>query len=176
MILRKFTFIFTAIISIGLINSCSDSENKETKIKTVELNLADKGIPVKINVPENYKIKDGMFMGEFAGVTMYNYEISKGDFAIDVIMDDSDEIRTAAELVSEAKETAKTEEGFQEFILEESNGYIYKVDFEDYEDYMFYYILIKDRRAIEFTEGLKLFSEYTEEDIRFAYDCAKSAK
>ncbi len=176
MILRKFTFIFAIIVLISVISSCNDSNSQKSDIRTVELDLSDKGIPVKIDVPENYKIKDGMFMGEFAGVKMYNYEISKGDFSIDVIMDDSDETRTVTELVTDAKETAETEKGFQEFILEEANGYIYKVDFDDYEDYMFYYLIIKGKRAIEFTEGLKLFTEYTEEDIRFAYECVKSAK
>ena len=177
MILRKLTFIFAAIVLIGFTNSCKDSENKNSEIKTVELNLSDKGIPVTINVPENYKIKDGLFLGESsAGIKWFNYEISKGNFAIDVIMVDSEETRTATELVSVAKEAAEIDEGFQEFILEEANGYIYKVDYEYYEDYIFYYVIIKDNRAIKFREGFKLSSKYSEDDILFAYQCAKSAK
>ncbi|MCF6183359.1 MAG: hypothetical protein L3J56_01825 [Bacteroidales bacterium] len=122
------------------------------------------------------KIKDGMFMGEFGGIKMLDYEIVKGEFVIEVSMDDTKETRTVEQIVNDAEETAKTEEGFVKFVKKETNGFIYKVKIDDNEDYKFHYVLMKDGKAIEFTEGLKLFTEFTEKDAETLYNIAENAK
>ena len=170
-------FLLTAVI-VSFAVSCGggSSSSSLADMKLTELNLADKGIPVTLQAPEGAEIKDGMFMGEFGGIKMLDYEIVKDEFVMEVSMDDAEESRTAEEIVNDAKETAKTEEGFVEFVKEEPNGFIYKVKTDDYTDYKFHYVLMKDNRAIEFTEGLKLFSEFTQQDAETLYNIAKNAK
>ncbi len=170
-------FLLTAVMA-GFSVSCGGGSSTDSlsDMKLTELNLADKGIPVTIQAPEGAEIKDGMFMGEFGGIKMLDYEIVKDEFVMEVSMDDTDETRTLEEIVSDAKETAQSEEGFVKFVKEEPNGFIYKVKTDDYTDFKFHYVLLKDKRAIEFTEGLKLFTEFTQKDAETLYNIAKNAK
>ena len=169
-------FLLTAILAGFSVSCGGDSSSSLADMKLTELNLADKGIPVSLQAPEGAEIKDGMFLGEFGGIKMLDYEIVKDEFVLEVSMDDAEETRTVEEIVSDAKETAQTEDGFVEFVKEESNGFIYKVKTDDYEDYKFHYVLMKDKKAIEFTEGLKLFTEFTQKDAETLYNIAKNAK
>ena len=143
-------FLLVAVLTGFSVSCGGGSSSSLADMKLTELNLADKGIPVTIQAPEGAEIKDGMFMGEFGGIKMFDYEIVKDEFVLEVSMDDTEETRTAEEIISDAKETAQTEDGFVEFIKEEPNGFIYKVKTDDYEDYKFHYVLIKDNSAIEF--------------------------
>ena len=170
-------FLLTAVLA-GFSVSCGGGSNSNSlaDMKLTELNLSDKGIPVTIQAPEGAEIKDGMFMGEFGGIKMMDYEIVKDEFVMEVSMDDAEETRTVEEIVNDAKETAQTEDGFVKFVKEEANGFIYQVKTDDYEDFKFHYVLIKDKKAIEFTEGLKLFTEFTQKDAEILYNIAKNAK
>ncbi len=169
-------FLLTAVLAGFSVSCGGGSSSSLADMKLTELNLADKGIPVTIQAPEGAEIKDGMFMGEFGGIKMLDYEIVKDEFVLEVSMDDTEETRTAEEIIADAKETAQTEDGFVEFVKEEPNGFIYKVKTDDYEDYKFHYVLMKDNRAIEFTEGLKLFTEFSLKDAETLYNIAKNAK
>ncbi|NOZ36136.1 MAG: hypothetical protein GXO80_12670 [Chlorobi bacterium] len=145
-------------------------------MKLTALNLTDKGIPVTIQAPEGAEVKDGMFKGEFGGIKMLDYEIVKGEFVMEISMNEAKETRSIKQIIDDAKETAQTEEGFIKFVKEETNGFIYKVKLDDNEDYKFHYVLMKDDKAIEFTEGLKLFTEFTQKDAETLYNIAKNAK
>jgi hypothetical protein len=169
-------FLLTALLAGFSVSCGGGSSSSLADMKLTELNLTDKGIPVTFQAPEGTEIKDGMFMGEFGGIKMYDYEIVKDEFVLEVSMDDTEETRTVDEIISDAKETAKTEDGFVEFVKEETNGFIYKVKKDDYEDYKFHYVLMKDGKAIEFAEGLKLFTEFSLKDAETLYDIAKNAK
>ncbi len=169
-------FLLTAVLTVFSVSCGGGSSSSLADMKLTELNLADKGIPVTIQAPEGAEIKDGMFMGEFGGIKMLDYEIVKDEFVMEVSMDDAEETRTAEEIISDTKEAAQTEDGFVEFVKEEPNGFIYKIKTDDYEDYKFHYVLLKDKRAIEFTEGLKLFTEFTLKDAETLYNIAKNAK
>ena len=169
-------FLLTAVLAGFSVSCGGGSSDSLADMKMTEIDLTDKGIPVKFQAPEGAEIKDGMFMGEFGGVKMLDYEIVKDEFSIEVTMDDAEEPRTIEEIVNDAKETAKGDEGFDGFVKEEANGFIYKVKTDDYEDYKFHYVLMKDGKAIEFSEGLKLFSEFTQKDAETLYNIAKNAK
>jgi len=170
-------YLFTTVLA-GFSASCESGNNSSSlsDMKLTELNLADKGIPVTFQCPEGAEVKNGMFMGEFGGVKMLDYEIVKDGFVLEISMDDVEETRTPEEIISDAKETAMTDDGFAEFVKEEPNGFIYKVKIDDYTDYKFHYVLIKNNRAIEFSEGLKLFTEFTQKDAETLYNIAKNAK
>ncbi len=170
-------FLFTAVLAV-FSASCGNESSGDSlaDMKLTELNLADKGIPVTIKAPEGAEVKEGMFMGEFGGIKMLDYEIVKDEFVMEISMDDTEETRTIEEIVSDAKESAQEEEGFAEFIKEETNGFIYKVKTDEYEDYKFYYVMMKDGKAIEFGEGLKLFTEFSLKDAETLYNIAKNAK
>ncbi len=174
--MKKLSLILITAVLTSFSVSCGGGSSSLADMKLSELNLADKGIPVTIQAPEGAEIKDGMFMGEFGGIKMLDYEIVKDEFVMEISMDDSEETRTVEEIVNDAKETAQTEEGFVEIVKEETNGFIYKVKTDDYEDYKFHYVLMKDGKAIEFTEGLKLFTEFTLKDAETLYNIAKNAK
>ncbi len=170
-------FLIIAVIS-GFSVSCGGGSSSDSlaDMKMTEIDLTEKGIPVKFQAPEGAEIKEGMFNGEFGGVKMLDYEIVKDEFSLEVTMDDSEETRTLEEIVNDDKETAKSDEGFVEFVKEEPNGFIYKVKTDDYTDYKFTYVLMKNNKAIEFSEGLKLFSEFTQKDAETLYNIAKNAK
>ncbi len=169
-------FLFTVVLA-GFSVSCGGGNgNSLADMKLTELNLTDKGIPVTIQAPEGAEVKDGMFKGEFGGIKMLDYEIVKGEFVMEISMDDAKETRSIKQIINDAKETAQTEEGFIKFVKEETNGFIYKVKIDDNEDYKFHYVLMKDDKAIEFTEGLKLFTEFTQKDAETLYNIAKNAK
>ncbi len=173
---KSVLYLFTIVLASFSVSCGGGSGNSLADMKLTELNLADKGIPITIQAPEGAEIKNGMFMGEFGGIKMLDYEIVKGEFVIEVSMDDAKETRTVEQIVNDAEETAKTEEGFVKFVKKETNGFIYKVKIDDNEDYKFHYVLMKDGKAIEFTEGLKLFTEFTEKDAETLYNIAENAK
>ncbi|NPA68529.1 MAG: hypothetical protein GXO50_07975 [Chlorobi bacterium] len=175
--MKKLIITFTIASAIFLTN-CNNSEKESSlkDMKMTELNLADKGIPVTVKAPEGAKVKEGMFSGEFGGIRMYDYEIVKNSFALEVSMDDAEELRTAKEITEDAAEAAQTEEGFAGFVKKEPDGFIYKIKTDDYEEYKFYHVLIKNNRAIEFNEGLKLFTGFNLNDIKILYDIAKNAE
>ncbi|MDH5415569.1 MAG: hypothetical protein OEW87_15640, partial [Flavobacteriaceae bacterium] len=189
-IMKKLKFIIPLFSIIFLIN-CGNTSNKEaTKsskesnievesatIENAEYDLTSKGIPVIITGPAGAEIKDGIGNMEFDGIKTINYNITKGNFNLSVTMTDEDtEEGYAAELLSDAKMYVEEEDNFRGYIKEEANGFIYKIETEDGDDYNFYYQFEKGSRIIEFEAGLNIFSEYTLEEIETIYSAAKTAK
>lgn len=177
--MKKINLLIIIIIAIFALSSCGGSSNdnatnnENSEITMSEMNLFEKGIPVTFLAPEEVEISDGLLNGEFDGIVLHNYEVKKGSFIMDVLMDDADVVDDIATYLEYAKE--EDNEDFVEFVKEEENGYIAKLKSEDGDNYAFYYVLIKDNRAIEFSEGLN-FSDYTLEQIETLYNTAKAAK
>ncbi len=183
-------FLMIVFIATFAIFGCSSTDNGNNtnadtteantdevtpESKTIEINLADKGIPVTVTAPTGSEVKKGIANGEFDGVKFMNYYITKDDFILDAMMEDSDLESSVTELLADSKQLAQEEDGFSEIVKEETNGFIYKLKADGADDYNFCYILIKDKRAIEFSAGLK-FSEFSLENIEILYEAAKNAK
>ncbi len=177
--MKKVNFLITAVIAIFALSSCGggstkDGNHESSEAKMVEMSLSEKGIPVTFSAPEGVEITDGLLNGVFDGVVLINYEVKKDNFIMDVLMEDADLVDDLSTYLEYAKGT-DIDSDFVEFVKEEENGYIAKLESEDGDNYAFYYVLIKDNRAIEFTEGLN-FSDYTLQEIETLYNAAKDAK
>ncbi|MFO7789235.1 MAG: hypothetical protein ACQES1_11465 [Bacteroidota bacterium] len=156
----------------------SETKADETKdaedAGSVTIDLTDMSVPLKIEVPDGVEVNEGMMMGEFDGVQTYNYELKKDDWVMDVTMMDEDPYTDKEGYIADYKDIVKSMEGFEEIVEEGENGFIYKVTNEDGEDYNFYYVVLKDDRAIEFEAGLK-FTNFTLDEVKSMYEAAKSA-
>lgn len=177
--MKKISYII-AVIAVFALASCGGGtddkgNSNDADAKMVEVNLAEKGIPTTFMAPEGFEIVDGLINGEIDGISYYNYEVKKGDFIMDVQMEDADLQDDMATLLEYAKEIDTSNPDFVEFVKEEENGYIAKMKSVDGTTYSFYYALIKDNRAIEFSEGLN-FNDFTMEQIETLYNAAKAAK
>jgi hypothetical protein len=139
-----------------------------------QVDLSSKGIPIKISSPAGATVNNGMGMAEMDGVKTINYEVKKGSFILDVSMDDEDMWQEPSEYLSDAKEFASEEEGF-ELISEEANGFIYKLSIDGDPDYNFYYLKTKNNRAIEFEAGLNMTAEFTLDQVKRMFTVAKGA-
>ena len=169
--------IMILIISCGTDKSDEgvDNENIESSFGSdfTKYDLNEYEIPVVVDAPIGAEIKEGVGNGSFGGVRTINYEIAKGDFILDV-----NHIIGAKysreNLISSEKLFAEELEGFEGFIINEENGFIYKVKTDEGEDYGFYYLLLKNEQAIEFGVGFS-YSSSTLEQVRKMYKVAKNA-
>jgi len=136
--------------------------------------LSQYEIPVVVAAPIGAEIKAGVGNGAFGGVRTINYEIIKGDFILDV-----NHIVGAKyskeNLITSEKLFAEELEGFEGFISEEENGFIYKVKTNEGEDYGFYYVIFKGEEPIEFGVGFS-YTNFTLEEVKNMYKVAKAAK
>lgn len=139
-----------------------------------EVNIENFGIPVTVSVPDGAEVKKGMMGGEIDGVTIFNVEIKKGSFVLDVTMTDEEPEEDLSEAVAFFKETAQENDDFKAIVAEEANGFIYSLEDEGTTVYGFDYVLEKDGRHIEFSEGLYM-DDFTMADIKALYAAAKSA-
>ncbi|MCI5055848.1 MAG: hypothetical protein MRY83_07045 [Flavobacteriales bacterium] len=139
-----------------------------------QVDLSSNGIPVKVDAPAGATISKGMLNGEFDGVKTYNYEVKKGQFILDVSMSDEDMWQDAEGYMNDAMDIADDEDGF-ELVSKESNGFIYKYSIDGDPDYNFYYLKIKNNRAIEFEAGLNMMAEFSLDDVKKMYSSAKGA-
>jgi hypothetical protein len=181
----KKTTLILSIITISALVACSNSgktdesnnSSESAKVSEMtEVNLSGKGIPVTLSVPAGSEVADGMGAFEMDGIKTLNYEIKKGQFLLSVSMTEEDIYEEASYYYEQAMSIAKESEGFAGVIKEEPNGFIYKITREDGDDYNFYYLLIKEKRAIEFEAGLSMFADFTQADVEKMYNSAKSAK
>ena len=175
-------FLSIVVIVMGFLVACGGSNPDKTKndqetttneSATTEYDLTANEIPVIVNAPAGAEIKKGIGNGEIDGIRTIDYEVVKGAFKLDVNYTVSDYDK--AELLTDAKQFAKEEEGFAEFVSEEEMGFIYKLNTEDGEDYSFYYLLMKNNKPIEFGTGLS-FVPFTLDQVKVMYEAAKAAK
>lgn len=165
---KTFIMLGAAIAMVALMSS--------TQSVTGDINLASKGIPVTVKAPDGAIIEDGVGNGfDFEGVITHSWEINKGNFSLEVLMDDEEMWQSAAEYISDAKEFVEMDEDFNGYELEEANGFICSYMYEGELEYDCYFLLVKNGRAIEFSPGLGV-DEYTLANIRAIYEAAKSAK
>ncbi len=173
--MKKTKLLLSTAIAGGLLflASCGGSSDS-TPAVMADLSLADKGIPITISAPEGAEVKKGMLTGEMDGVKIINQTVKKDKFNLDITMFDTDNEKTVEELVASDKEVSGEDDGF-EIITEDANGYLYKTVSDGTTDFSFYYCVIKDNRAIEFTTGLS-FSEFSQANVETMMGAAKSAK
>jgi len=166
--MKKTGIICTAAcMALGLLSSTESTNGT--------IDLTSKGIPVTVSAPDGAVIVEGIGHGmEINGVTMYVWEINQGDFSLEVSMEDDDLYQEEEEYVRFAKEFTENED-FEEYVLEETNGFIYKYSLDGDVYYGCYYLLIKNGRAIEFATGMDSDdSDLT--NVRAIYAAAKGAK
>ena len=157
-------------------NAANVSEaNESTEIVMTNIDFTEQSIPITMDVPEGAEVTEGMLNGEFGGINLLNYEVSKDGWILDVSMMDDEPYGAKEDYIHDAKDFALETEGFVEIVEEDENGFIYKLENEDGDEYNLYYVIIKDNRAIEIEEGLK-FTNYTLEEIQSMYKAAQSAK
>lgn len=167
--MRKSFLKFGAVLSVIALMSSTQST-------TEIIDLTEKGIPVSVNAPDGAVIEEGVGNGmDFDGVVTHVWEVNKGDFSLEVAMDDDDMWQDLADYVQDNKDFYEMDEEFGGYVVEESNGFIVKMNYEDGEEYEFYHIMVKNNRAIEFSVGLGQF-DYSLENIRKMYEAAKGAK
>ncbi|MDA3820292.1 MAG: hypothetical protein PF590_07540, partial [Candidatus Delongbacteria bacterium] len=177
MTLKMLSFIVSLFLIVGM-TSCGGGGDKEkddtkdeqanvskTKSETTEtteevgsvtIDLTDMSVPLIVEVPEGVEVNEGMMMGDFDGVKTYNYELKKDGWIMELTMMDESPYTDKAGYMADYKDIVKSMDGFEEIVEEGKNGFIYKVTNEDGEDYNFYYVVLKDDRAIEYEDGLKV--------------------
>lgn len=187
----KKTILILSTMAICTLAGCNNSNKKDSDssksdkvvkepvkaVETmVEVDLTDKGIPVTLNAPAGHEVAKGMGAYEMEGVKTLNYEIKKGNFILSASMTEEDMYEEASNYYSQAMELAKSSEGFLSIIKEEPNGFIYKMKNAGEDDYNFYYLLVKNKRAIEFEAGLNMLSNFSQDHVEKMYTVAKGAK
>lgn len=160
----------SSILSLVLIAFCMISMAALNK----EVNIENFGIPLTVSVPDGAEVKKGMMGGETDGVKLYNVEIKKGNFILDISMLDEEPDESLAETVASYKEIAAEDEDFSGFVTEEANGFIYEMTIDGDKSYGFDYILEKDNRQIEIAHGLSM-EDFNMAEIKAMYAAAKSA-
>lgn len=140
------------------------------------VDLLPKGIPISVDVPNGSTVRAGLMDGmEFDNGKTLNWEINKGQFSLDVSMQDTDVTQTKSEYIRYSMSVAKKDPSFVSFVESDINGFLVKLSFNGAIEYDFYHVVLKDNRAIEFSVGLGT-SDYSLENIRKIYHAAQTAK
>ncbi len=166
--MKKIILAFASVIvTLGLL-SFSESINGV-------IDLTPKGIPVTLNAPEGAIIEEGIGNGlETDGVMWYVWEVNKGAFSLEISMDSDKMYQEAEEYVEFSRDFAEDDD-FEDYVLEEPNGFIYKYSLDGEVYYGLYYLLVKNGRAIEFATGFSS-DDSDLENVREIYAAAKGAK
>jgi hypothetical protein len=157
------------------LNEAVSDESKDAELVLNTIDLSEKMIPITMDVPKGAEVSEGMLNGDFGGVNLINYEITKDGWILDISMMDEEPYGTIEDYIADAKTFAEETEGFVEYVKETSNGFIYKLNNEDGEEYNLYYAIEKDNRMIEIEEGLK-FTNYSLDEIESMFAAAQSVK
>lgn len=146
-----------------------------TQKATGQIDLTEKGIPVTVQAPAGAVVEEGLGNGVSMGESVLHvWEINKDNFSLEVSMDDDELWQSLDEYMEDAIELAKSD-GFDGFVLEEENGFIYRVNYDGEISYDFYYRLIKNNHNIEFSTGLGSM-DWSLENVKKVYAAAKGAK
>jgi hypothetical protein len=166
--MKKTLLIFSsAIVALGLLSFA--------KSVTGIIDLTSKGIPVSVNVPDGAVVDEGIGNGlEMDDMVYHVWEVNKGDFSLEVSMDEDEMHQDAEDYINDTKELIEDED-FEAYVLEETNGFIYKYSLDGDVYYSMYYLLVKNGHAIEFSTGMES-DDSSLENVRAIYAAAKSAK
>ena len=165
----KKLFLLGAVgfVALGLLSA--------TTSLTGIIDLTSKGIPVTIDAPDDAQIVDGIGNGlEMDEMVYHVWEINKGDFSLEVSMDEEEMFQDTEDYLSDMKEVVEDED-FEGYVLEETNGFIYEYSLEGDVYYGMYYILAKNGHAIEFSTGMDA-DDSDLANVKAIYAAAKSAK
>ncbi len=167
--MKKTALTFGAIFSLIVLVSAMKSV-------ATDVDLSSKGIPITVNSPDGAMISGGVLNGMvMEGVTTYCWDINKGDFSLEVSMEDEDLWQTRDEYVQFSKNVLEMDVSFVGYIESDKNGFLVKMNYGGIVEYEFYHLVIKNNRAIEFSTGLSA-TDYGLENIRNIYYAAKTAE
>lgn len=165
----KKTFLLGAVgfVALGLLSA--------TTSLTGIIDLTSKGIPVSVNAPDGAQVVEGIGNGlEIEEMVYHVWEVNMGDFSLEVSMDEEEMYQDSEEYLSDMKEIIEDED-FEGYVLEETNGFIYKYSLEGDVYYGMYYLLVKNDHAIEFSTGMDA-DDSDLANVKAIYAAAKSAK
>ncbi len=167
--MKKTALTFGAIFSLIVLVSAMKSV-------ATDVDLSSKGIPITVNSPDGSMISGGVLNGMvMEGVTTYCWDINKGDFSLEVSMEDEDLWQTRDEYVQFSKNVLEMDVSFVGYIESDQNGFLVKMNYGGIVEYEFYHLVVKNNRAIEFSTGLAA-TDYGLENIRNIYYAAKTAE
>ena len=161
--------MFGAVLSLIVLISAMKSV-------ATTVDLSSKGIPISVDSPSGSKITGGVLNGMvMEGVTTLCWDISKGDFSLEVTMEDEDLSQTHDEYVQFSRNVLEMDQSFVGYVESDKNGFLAKMNFGGIVEYEFYHLVIKNNRAIEFSTGLAT-TDFGVANIRKIYHVAKTAK
>lgn len=167
--MKKTALLFGAVLSLIVLVSAMKSVS-------VNVDLSSRGIPISVNSPDGSVIAGGVLNGMvMEGVTTHCWEINKGDFSLEVTMEDVDLKQTHKEYVQFSKNVLEMDQSFVGYVESDENGFLAKMNFGGIVEYEFYHLVVKNNRAIEFSTGIST-SDYSVANIRDIYHVAKTAK
>lgn len=155
-------------------NDESESIDDNSPGANVVYDFSEYEIPVKINAAKGAVIKEGVGNGKVGNVRTINYELVASSYSIDVNYIKGTKYLKETLLETE-KEYVQELEEFVEIVIEEPNGFIFKLLNEDNYEYGFYYVLMKDGQAIEFSTGMSIYN-YSFKQVEYMFEIAKKAK
>lgn len=169
LIMKRTALLFGATLSLLVLVSAMVSVPKN-------VDLTSKGIPIIVDAPAGAEIRAGLMDGmQMENVKTLNWEINKGEFSLDVSMEDADLTQTRKEYLRYAKSVVEMDQSFVEYVDWNENGFLVKLSFNGAIEYDFYHVIIKDNRAIEFSVGLGA-SDYSLANIWSIYKVARTAR
>ena len=179
----KYNQLLSLIIAtFAILSACSNGGSDHKKDNndiinagSIELSLADKNIPISINVPKGTIVKKGAGVTELNGVKFMNYTIKANDLRLNVSMPDADVKESITDIMKTRINACSRDKNFS-VIVEEPNGLIYKYTNTKGDAYKCIYTIIKNNRQIDFTSMPPLSKNYTEEQVKKMFAIAKSAR
>jgi hypothetical protein len=161
------TILFTA--SLMFMISCDKGEGSQN-VSLSPLDLGAQGIPVSIKAPADAEVENYTIALE-KGIT-----VKKENFNVVVEMYEeyADPSGDPAAIKAETLEDEQAEDDFVRVVLDEENGFVWETNDPDVgKDFHFFYVTFKDGKQIEFSEGLSLFKNFSEEDVMLMYKAVK---
>lgn len=161
--------MFGAVLSMIVLISAMKSV-------TTVVDLSSRGIPISVTTPDGAVISSGVLNGmEMEGVTTHCWDISKGEFSLEVTMEDEDLTKSRDEYVSFARNVLEMDRSFVGFVESDKDGFLAKMNFGGIVEYEFYHVVLKNNRAIQFSTGLST-TDFSMNNIIKIYYAAKTAK
>lgn len=163
------------LVLLCLTAACIENEEVEdNNAQEIVYDFSNYEIPVKVIAPKGAMIKEGVGNGKVGNVRTINYELVASSYSLDVTYIKGTKYLKETLLETE-KEYVQELEEFVEIVQEGANGFIFKLlNEEDYE-YGFYYLLMKEGQAIEFSTGVSIYNNSFQQ-VEKMYNIAKSAR
>lgn len=155
--MRKGTLLVCTLL---LILSCRNGNLEEQ-------NLLEYGFPLTIDLPKGATIEE-------EEILLYKSLIIKKDPNFHMVLYQSDATESLAEVITDQKQLAIENPYFNEFVVDEEGGFIYRTVIDStYTNYNFRHAKIFGQKEYLFQAGL--VNQYTEKEVKDMYKIAKEA-